>query len=49
MKYIFSIYVYGQKISSKPLTREELEETIRVNLNNDITDFEVERADIDEV
>ena len=41
MKYEFSVYVCGKKLSSKPLTREELDETIRVYLNNGVMHFEV--------
>lgn len=45
MKYKFIVYVCGRELSSKPLTREELDETIRVNLNNGCTYFEVKQVE----
>ena len=41
MKYIFRVYVFGTPVDSKPLTKEELIETISVYLANDIHNFEV--------
>lgn len=45
MKYRFIIYIAGHHLSSKPLTRAELDETIRVHLDNGCTCFSVEEAD----
>lgn len=41
MKYIFRVYVFGKPLDSKPLTKEELMETISVYLANDVNNFEV--------
>lgn len=46
MKYEFIVYIYGKKLSSKPLTREELDETIRVYLNNGCGYFEVKAMEV---
>lgn len=45
MKYRFTIYIMGERLTSRPLTREELDETIRVHLDNGCTCFSVEAAE----
>lgn len=46
MKYKFLLYFPGgHHASSKPLTREELDETIRVHLDNGCTCFSVEAVE----
>lgn len=45
MKWRFTVYICGQRLTSKPLTREQLDETIRVHLDNGCTYFDVEAVE----
>lgn len=41
--YYFRTYMLGKELSSVPLTNEQLLETIKANIENGITYFEVEK------
>ena len=45
MKYIFTVRIFGKQLDSKPLTKDELMETISVYLANNIYSFEVRSED----
>lgn len=44
--YIFTVYVYGKPVNSKPLTKEELMRTIVIYLANDVDYFEVKEVNV---
>ena len=43
--YIFTVYVYGKRVDSKPLTTDELMRTMAIYLANEVDYFEVKEVD----
>ena len=41
MKYIFTIYLFGEPVRSHPVDRAELDKLIEVHLDNNCPYFEV--------